>query len=332
MINFRGCAGVPVTSPLFYSAAHTNDTRQALRYIAQLYPDALILGVGFSLGANVLIRYLGEEREQSRIHAACALGCVRFLISSPILATMLIVSSISSHGIYKRTARGVYFIACTCIVLNVFFARLQSSFLGSHIYSKAMGKNLLRLLKRHAPFFEKTPDHYVAIACQEALKLDNPSLFQFDDTFTRVAGGPQPDFPFRNGEEYYIFGSSDKLLSQVTVPLLTINAKDDPIVRNVPTENNENGNVVMVLTRHGGHLGWFQSGSANRWTTEPVLEWLKVMAEEVLHEPKQRGPLIYVDDEGFLRDKGREQLGCKQIEGGGLIDGNGGVEGILQGL
>ena len=197
-----------------------------------------------------------------------------------------------------------------------------------------MAKNLSRLLKRHAHFFEKTPDHYVTIACEEALKLDNPSLSKFDDTFTRVAGGPQPDFPFRNGEDYYTFASSHKLLSQVTVPLLTINAKDDPIVKNVPTENNENGNVVMVLTRHGGHLGWFQGGTgeANRWTTKPVLEWLKVMAEEVVYEPKQRGQLIYVDEEGFLRDKGREQLGCKQIEGGGLIDGNTGEPGILQGL
>ena len=100
VINFRGCAGVPLTSPLFYSAAHTNDTRQALRYIAHLYPDALLLGVGFSLGANVLIRYLGEEREQSRIHAACALGCVRFLINFPVLTSILIVRSVSSHGIY----------------------------------------------------------------------------------------------------------------------------------------------------------------------------------------------------------------------------------------
>ncbi len=96
VINFRGCkpqfvllgsqffltvwplgAGVPITSPLLYSAGHTDDTRQALRYIAYLYPDAPILGIGFSLGANVLTRYLGEEKELSRVHAACVLGCVR---------------------------------------------------------------------------------------------------------------------------------------------------------------------------------------------------------------------------------------------------------------
>jgi len=245
----------------------------------------------------VLVRYLGEERESSRIHAACALGCPWDLLQN-------------KEG-------------------------LENSFLGYRLYSKAMGKNLLRLLRRHSHSFAKTPDHYAAKACQEALKLDNPTLAIFDNTFTCVAGGPPPDFPFPNADEYYIYASSHKFLSQVTVPLLTINARDDPVVRHVPTENRENGQVVIVLTASGGHLGWFQGSSASeidRWTTKPVLEWLKVMGEDVVHEPKRRGSPIYIDEEGFMREKGREHLGCKEIEGGGLIDGNGGEEGILQGL
>lgn len=44
------------------------------------------MGIGFSLGANVMTRYLGEEGEASRLMSACVLGCVRFtLISSLIL-------------------------------------------------------------------------------------------------------------------------------------------------------------------------------------------------------------------------------------------------------
>ena len=93
VINFRGCAsptswlpilipnprigaGVPLTSQLLYSAGHTDDTRQALRYIAYRYPNALLLGVGFSLGANVLTRYLAEEGAQSRVSSGCVLACV----------------------------------------------------------------------------------------------------------------------------------------------------------------------------------------------------------------------------------------------------------------
>lgn len=48
-------------------------------HIAHKFPNAPLLGVGFSLGANVLTRYLGEEGEQSRVHSGCMLACVRVL-------------------------------------------------------------------------------------------------------------------------------------------------------------------------------------------------------------------------------------------------------------
>ena len=66
-----------MTSGQLYSAGHTDDLRQALMYVAQRYPNAPLLGLGFSLGANVIVRYLAEEGERSRLRAGCALGCVR---------------------------------------------------------------------------------------------------------------------------------------------------------------------------------------------------------------------------------------------------------------
>lgn len=69
-------AGVPITSPQMYSAGHTDDLRQAVYYIAHRYPNAPLLGLGFSLGANVLTRYLAEEGSRSRIISGCALACV----------------------------------------------------------------------------------------------------------------------------------------------------------------------------------------------------------------------------------------------------------------
>ncbi|KAF9532958.1 Alpha/Beta hydrolase protein [Crepidotus variabilis] len=297
VVNFRGCAGIPITSPLLYSACHTDDTREALRHVAHLYPKAPLLGLGFSLGSNVVTRYLGEEGELTRLHAACTLACPWDL---------------------KQNNE-----------------ELLASFTGRHVYSKAMGGNLLRLLKRHVKSILQHPNEEVTAACHQALKLKNPTLDKFDDTFTRVAGGPGPHFPFRNSDDYYIWGSSHKIVDQITVPYLGINAADDPVVRFVPMEGGGNGLVAMELTRGGGHLGWFQygkDGSVDRWTTEPVLEWLKLMGTDVVHDPKPRGSEIYVDEEGFLRERAHPRLGCKVKEGGGLIDGNGGEEGMIQGL
>lgn len=72
-------------------------------HIAQLYPNAPLLGLGFSLGANVVTRYLGEEGDLSRLHAACVLACVSFsdFISCDENLTLLF-----SLGISKQIMTG----------------------------------------------------------------------------------------------------------------------------------------------------------------------------------------------------------------------------------
>lgn len=75
VVNFRGCSGVPLTSARFYTAAQTDDLRQAIIYITTLYPKAPLLGLGFSMGGNILVRYLAEEGANSRLSAARVLAC-----------------------------------------------------------------------------------------------------------------------------------------------------------------------------------------------------------------------------------------------------------------
>lgn len=70
-------ANVPVTTAQLYSAGHTEDLRSALLYLSVRYPSATLLGLGFSLGANVMTRYLGEEGPKSKLTSGCVLACVR---------------------------------------------------------------------------------------------------------------------------------------------------------------------------------------------------------------------------------------------------------------
>lgn len=97
-------AGVELTTGQLYSAGHTDDLRQALVYISQRYPVAPLYGLGFSLGANVMVRYLGEEGERSRLRAGCVLGCVR----EPHLSMSAHVTHVRnfSHGISSKIAIG----------------------------------------------------------------------------------------------------------------------------------------------------------------------------------------------------------------------------------
>jgi predicted alpha/beta-fold hydrolase len=45
-------------------------------YISHQYPEAILHGLGFSLGANVMTRYIAEEGNRTRLHSGCALACV----------------------------------------------------------------------------------------------------------------------------------------------------------------------------------------------------------------------------------------------------------------
>lgn len=216
---------------------------------------------------------------------------------------------------------------------NLDMTSLLSTFIGKHVYSKALSGNLTNLVKRHMKALTADPEHRVAKAVPLTLALDNPTLEKFDDTFTRVAGGGEPTFPFATAHDYYRWGSSHNVVQDLTVPFLAINAGDDPVVRSSPMDSAGNGLVVMGLTTGGGHLGWFQAGPGyvDRWTTKPVVEWLRLVIDDIVQEPRKY-PLMYVDEEGFLREEGRPSLGMKEVPGGRMFDANGGEEGMLQGL
>lgn len=59
-MNFRGCSGPPNRMLRGYHSGETGDLTSVVRWLIDRYsPDALAL-VGFSLGGNVVMKYLGE--------------------------------------------------------------------------------------------------------------------------------------------------------------------------------------------------------------------------------------------------------------------------------
>ncbi|CAI5489200.1 unnamed protein product [Closterium sp. Naga37s-1] len=73
VFNSRGCANSPVTSPQFYSASFTEDLRQVVRHVAALQPLSRLYAAGWSLGANILVRYLAQEGEGVPLSGAVSL-------------------------------------------------------------------------------------------------------------------------------------------------------------------------------------------------------------------------------------------------------------------
>lgn len=44
----------------FYSASYTDDLREVVHHVSCRYPKANLYALGWSLGANILVRYLGQ--------------------------------------------------------------------------------------------------------------------------------------------------------------------------------------------------------------------------------------------------------------------------------
>jgi len=199
-----------------------------------------------------------------------------------------------------------------------------------------MGSNLQNIIRKHASSLLGFTDHPVSRAVAPTLALKKPPIRTFDQHMTRLIGGSSPPFPLPSAMHYYEWASSHNSLPGIRVPFLAINAADDPIVQaESPLDVGGNGWVVIAVTERGGHLGWFESAphgrfAVRRWVTKPIVEWLRAVGEDMV-VPFREGKVVREID-GFLKEEGRDDIGCMEIEGGGHVVGIQGEGGLLAGL
>ncbi|CAK7202336.1 hypothetical protein SEUCBS139899_005059 [Sporothrix eucalyptigena] len=111
VVNSRGCAGSSITSGVLFNARATWDIRQVVLWARKTFPNRPLFGLGFSLGANILTNYVGEEGADCPLKAAVVVG-------NPF-------------------------------DLQVSNKMLQRSFLGASVYETVMGTNMKKLINRH---------------------------------------------------------------------------------------------------------------------------------------------------------------------------------------
>ncbi len=81
--NFRGCGGEPNRLASFYHSGKTDDLDQVIRHAAASHPATTTDLVGFSLGGNLTMKYVGERggeidrriRKAVAFSAPCDLAC-----------------------------------------------------------------------------------------------------------------------------------------------------------------------------------------------------------------------------------------------------------------
>ncbi len=73
-MNFRTCGGETNRLARFYHSGETGDLGFVLRQFSERWPEAPLGAAGFSLGGNVLLKYLGETGEGALPRAAVAVS------------------------------------------------------------------------------------------------------------------------------------------------------------------------------------------------------------------------------------------------------------------
>ena len=73
-LNFRGCGGEPNRLARAYHSGDTGDMAHVIASLRRIQPGRPVGAVGFSLGGNVLLKYLGEHRDAAAIDAAVAVS------------------------------------------------------------------------------------------------------------------------------------------------------------------------------------------------------------------------------------------------------------------
>ncbi|KAJ5046658.1 uncharacterized protein L3040_003892 [Drepanopeziza brunnea f. sp. 'multigermtubi'] len=119
VINSRGCAMHKITSSILYNARATWDCRQTVKWLRKTFPNRPLFGAGFSLGANIITNYIGEEGANCQLKSAV-------ICSNP----------------WNLDAGSL---------------ALQRTWLGREIYSKTMGSNMKKLIERHHDEVIKNP-------------------------------------------------------------------------------------------------------------------------------------------------------------------------------
>lgn len=234
VLTSRGCNRTKITTPQLFCGIMTEDIRRLVKFVRKTQPNRKVYLVGYSLGASILGNYLGQEGENIDVDGACC-------VANPW-------------------------------DLHLSGMALHQSFMGRNVYSPAMTKNLLRVVKNHKEMLE---EHPVFIKAQSAARPK--FIYEFDDLYTA------PFFGFDCASDYYRLGSSVHKLTSIRTPTLILNSADDPIVTKdcIPyAEAKRNPYTYLVTTDIGGHLGWFLPGG-HRWFANVIADYFSTLFDVV---------------------------------------------------
>lgn len=243
-MDLRGCGAGREKAKLTYHAGRSDDPRQVIAWLAKQYPHSPVTVIGFSLGANMILKMAGENGKEKHT------GNITTQQSLNNLDSLIAISPpVDLFSCIKRLM----------LPENKWFDRYFT-------------KTLLKEIKVIKEKTEKTDNIFVN---KETLEHSIRNLYEFDEKITAPMNG------FDNALDYYQQSSALPWLSSIQIPTLIIQAKDDPVVCHAAIEDLPLlPHLELLITQQGGHVGWIgPSGDFSRygyqWMNRVLVEWIK---------------------------------------------------------
>lgn len=223
--NCRSCSGEMNLKPRLYNHGEIGDIAEVIEHIIATKNYEKIVLIGFSMGGNIIMKYLG-------VHGKA--------IPEPLFKAVAISSPID-----LKTSAGL---------LN---------FPNAAFYKK----RFLKMLKTKMEIKAEQFPHLIDMA-----NFDKINRWQdFDNYFTAPLNG------YKDAEDFYFQGSPQNFMNGISIPILLINAKNDPILSPecFPFDRCEkHKNVYLEAPNQGGHVGFDQRRKAFAWSEYRALEFV----------------------------------------------------------
>ncbi|CAI2373532.1 unnamed protein product [Moneuplotes crassus] len=234
--NHRGVPGLKISSPKLYCAASSWDLREIVDYIHSKYPDEKLYCIGFSLGANIIGKYLGEEKSESKITSAVC-------INSPL-------------QMFKIDLDSVYFGFFTRILCNNVKRKIRE-----HIYledelKKTHGVSMTEVLEKSKTL--KEIDHNLTAKLFGYGSADNYYLKAASSNFIESIETPT----------LFICALDDPVSLKECIPYSSFPSEHK--------RDNGNEHIALLTTNGGGHCAHFTSVfSGSQWFNKPAFHFLE---------------------------------------------------------
>ncbi|GLC37167.1 hypothetical protein PLESTB_000987200 [Pleodorina starrii] len=264
------------TRKAFPQHADTEDFMVVLQHIRAQRPRALMLAVGFSMGSNVLVKFLGEHPPAA---AAAAAPNARATGAADGGGGGASVGEQPERQQGWREEDPKNPLAAAISVSNGYDIiegtrhMVSSRPLADRIITAALHK----LLRR------KLPEVH-AICAAHGLLVDFDEVLSCNTIRDFERALMLPICGLDDLDAYYTHNNCREALMNVRTPLLCLSALDDPIIdpsllRHAEAAAAANPHVLLAVTRRGGHLGWISGWAGRSWMMDVITQFVESVAE-----------------------------------------------------